>query len=195
MERWTTQIYSYTESSQSSSSVSPTWRVEQSPGDGRVGPPSGQTAECQVAALVHCDVFWHLVDVWWNCGHKTHGAMLITTTMCTMWPEPLIIETDANACFVFQDWSRLVLKTLTFLAVTRLIAAYRVATTPLQCTCLVSPVLCCVVLCCESYSEHSGTPAKNREAAKINDWVVGETNTGILALTVASQQLFCSFNP
>ena len=43
-----------------------TWGVEQSPGDGRVRPPGRQAAERHVAALVHRDVFRHLVDVGWN---------------------------------------------------------------------------------------------------------------------------------
>lgn len=47
-----------------------TWGVEQPPGDHGVRSTACQTAECYVAALIHSDVFWHLVDIGWNCGHK-----------------------------------------------------------------------------------------------------------------------------
>lgn len=42
--------------------LSLTWRVEQSPGDGGIWPPIGQTCQRHVTALVHSDVLRHFID-------------------------------------------------------------------------------------------------------------------------------------
>lgn len=58
-----------------------TWGVEQPPGDCRVRPATGQATECHITALVHCDVFWHLVDVGWNWRQKRNGIRVNSTAI------------------------------------------------------------------------------------------------------------------
>ena len=58
-----------------------TWGVEQPPGDCRVRPATGQAAECHIAALVHCDVFWHLVDVGWNWRKRRNDIEVNSTAI------------------------------------------------------------------------------------------------------------------
>lgn len=53
-----------------------TWGVKQPPGDCRIWPAAGQTAERHVTALIHCDVFWDLVDAGWNCRHERNHIRL-----------------------------------------------------------------------------------------------------------------------
>lgn len=53
-----------------------TWGVEQPPGDCGVRSAAGQTTECHVTALIHCDVFRHFVDVGWNWRQKRNDIKI-----------------------------------------------------------------------------------------------------------------------